>query len=246
MSKSRKNVIDPNPIMATYGADTARWFMLSDSPPDRDLEWTTAGVEGAAKFAQRLWRLITERLAALPAAGAPMPPSIDARCEPLRRATHKTIAGVTDDIEKFHFNKAVARLYEFVNTITDFVATNGAQEATSGCAWALREAFEALTRLIGPMMPHLAEELWRRLGYSRLLVETPWPEAEQRLIVDDSVTIAVQVNGKLRATIELPRDAAQTVAESAALAEDAVQRALAGKPPRKVIIVPNRIVNVVV
>ena len=246
MSKSKKNVIDPNPIIATYGADTARWFMLSDSPPDRDLEWTTAGVEGAAKFTQRLWRLITERLSTLPAAGAPMPASIDARCEPLRRATHKTIAGVTDDIEKFHFNKGVARLYEFVNAITEFVGTDGPQQATPGCAWALREAFEALTRLIGPMMPHLAEELWRRLGHDQVLVETPWPVADGRLTIDDSVTIAIQVNGKLRATIELPRDAAQSVAESAALAEDAVQRALAGKLPRKVIIVPNRIVNVVV
>jgi len=246
MSKNRKNVVDPNVIIDAYGADTARWFMLSDSPPDRDLEWTTAGVEGAAKFTQRLWRLITERLSILPAAGPPMPASIDARCEPLRRVTHKTIAGVTDDIEKFHFNKAVARLYEFVNEITEFVGTNGAQEAISGCAWTLREAFEALTRLIGPMMPHLAEELWRRLGHGQLLVETPWPEADRRLTVDDSVTIAVQVNGKLRATIELPRDATQAVAESAALSEDAVQRALAGKPPRKVIIVPNRIVNVVV
>jgi leucyl-tRNA synthetase len=246
MSKSRKNVIDPNPIMANYGADTARWFMLSDSPPDRDLEWTTAGVEGAAKFTQRLWRLITERLSALPAAGTPMPANIDARCEPLRRTTHKTISGVTEDIEKFHFNKAVARLYEFVNGITEFVGMNGAQEAIPGCAWAVREAFEGLTRLIGPMMPHLAEELWQRLGHSQLLVETPWPEADRRLTVDDNVTIAVQVNGKLRATIELPRDAAQAVAESAALSEDAVQRALAGKSPRKVIVVPNRIVNVVV
>jgi leucyl-tRNA synthetase len=245
MSKSKKNVIDPNPIIATYGADTARWFMLSDSPPDRDLEWTTAGVEGAGKFAQRLWRLITERLSALPAPGTPTPANIDARCEPLRRTTHKTIAGVTDDIETFHFNKAVARLYEFVNVITEFVGTNGALQTVPGSAWALREAFEALARLIGPMMPHLAEELWQRLGHTQLLVETPWPDADRRLTVDDSVTIAVQVNGKLRATIELPRDAAQAVAESAALAEDAVQRALAGKPPRKVIIVPNRIVNVV-
>jgi leucyl-tRNA synthetase len=246
MSKSKKNVIDPNPIIATYGADTARWFMLSDSPPDRDLEWTTAGVEGAAKFAQRLWRLITERLSSLPPAGAPMPASIDARCEPLRRATHKTIAGVTDDIEKFHFNKAVARLYELVNTITEFVGTNGAQQAAADCSSALREVFEALTQLIAPMMPHLAEELWQRLGHSALLVETPWPEADRALIVNDCVTIAVQVNGKLRTTIALPRDAAQSVAESAALAEDAVQRVLAGKPPRKVIVVPNRIVNVVV
>ena len=246
MSKNRKNVVDPSVIIGAYGADTARWFMLSDSPPDRDLEWTTAGVEGASKFTQRLWRLITERLPALPPTDTPMPTQFDAGCEPLRRATHKTIAGVTDDIEKFHFNKAVARLYEFVNTVTEFVGTDGARPAVSGSAWALREAFEALARLIGPMMPHLGEELWRRLGHGQLLVETPWPEADGRLTVDNSVTIAVQVNGKLRATIELPRDAAQAVAESAALAEDAVQRALAGKPPRKVILVPNRIVNVVV
>jgi leucyl-tRNA synthetase len=246
MSKSKKNVIDPNPIIATYGADTARWFMLSDSPPDRDLEWTTAGVEGAAKFAQKLWRLITEQLSSLPPVGAAMPANLDGRCEPLRRATHKTIAGVSDDIEKFHFNKALARLRELVNEITQFVGTNGAPEAISGCGWALREAFEALTRMIGPMMPHLAEELWRSLGHNQLIVETPWPEADRRLIVDDSVTVAVQVNGKLRATIELPRDAAQSVAEAAAVALDVVQRLLAGKPPRKVIVVPNRIVNVVV
>src|SRR5262249_48900185 len=160
---------------------------LSDSPPDRDLEWTTAGVEGAAKFMQRLWRLITERLSTLPLPGTPMPANIDARCEPLRRATHKAIAGVTEDIEKFHFNKAVARLYEFVNSITEFLGTNDAQQTISGCAWALREAFEVLTRLIGPMMPHLAEELWQRLGHKQMLVDSLWPEADRRLIVDDSV-----------------------------------------------------------
>jgi leucyl-tRNA synthetase len=153
---------------------------------------------------------------------------------------------VSDDIEIFHFNKALARIREFVNTITDFMETNHAQQTMPGCAWTLRQAFEALVRLVGPMMPHLAEELWRQLGHNALLVETPWPEADRVLIVDDSVTIAVQVNGKLRATIALPRDAPQSVAESVALAEDAVQRVLAGKPPRKVIVVPNRIVNVVV
>ena len=175
-----------------------------------------------------------------------MPANLDARCEPLRRTTHKTLAGVSDDIEKFHFNKAVARLYEFVNVITEFVGANGTQQTIPGHAWVLREAFEVLARLIGPMMPHLAEELWRSLGHNHLLVETPWPEPDRRLIVDDTVTVAVQVNGKLRATIELPRDAAQAVAEAAALALDVVQRLLGGKPPRKVIVVPNRIVNVVV
>jgi leucyl-tRNA synthetase len=242
MSKSKKNVVDPSRIIDSYGADTARWFMLSDSPPDRDLEWTTAGVEGAWKFAQRLWRLIAERLSGLPPAHAPKPATTDARADALRRATHKTIAGVTEDIETFHFNKAVARLYELTNTITD---STGGAPASAAYAWALREALETLTCLIGPMMPHLAEELWQQLGHDRLLVLTSWPEADRQLIVDSTVTVAVQVNGKLRATIELPRDAAQPVVEAAALAEDAVQRALAGKQPRKIVVVPNRIVNVV-
>jgi leucyl-tRNA synthetase len=248
MSKSRKNVVDPNHIIDSYGADTARWFMLSDSPPDRDLEWTTAGVEGAWRFSQRLWRLITERVSTLPPKSAQMPATNDPRAEALRRVTHKTIVGVSEDIEKFHFNKAVARIYEFVNTITESLgaAGNGASPPSAAFAWALREAFEALTRLAGPMMPHLAEELWQQLGHDRLLAETPWPEADRTLTVDSTVTVAVQVNGKLRATIELPRDAAQAAAEAAALADDAVQRALDGKPPRKVIVVPNRIVNVVV
>jgi leucyl-tRNA synthetase len=244
MSKSKKNVIDPNRIIETYGADTARWFMLSDSPPDRDLEWTEAGVEGAWKFSQRLWRLVSEQLAVLAPAGSPPPNSFGEPAQALRRSTHKTIAGVTDDIERFHFNKAVARLYEFVNALTDFVAAP--VPADSGAGWALRESFETLTRLIGPMMPHLAEELWQLLGHKALVAETPWPAADATLTIDQSVTVAVQVNGKLRATIELPRDAAEAAAEAAALSEDAVQRALAGKPVRKVIVVPNRIVNVVV
>jgi leucyl-tRNA synthetase len=248
MSKSKKNVVDPTHIIDAYGADTARWFMLSDSPPDRDLEWTTAGVEGAWKFSQRLWRLITERLASLPPPGAPMPAMDEPRAETLRRASHKTISGVTEDIERFHFNKAVARIYELVNTITESLGADGVGKSATGpaYAWALREAFETLTNLMAPMMPHLAEELWQRLGHARLLAETPWPEADPRLVVDSNVTVAVQVNGRLRATIELPRDATQATAESAALAAEAVQRALAGRPPRKVVVVPNRIVNVVV
>jgi leucyl-tRNA synthetase len=189
-----------------------------------------------------LWRLIAERLPGLPPAHAPKPAATDGRADALRRATHKTIAGVTEDIETFHFNKAVARLYEFTNTITD---STGGAPASTAYAWALREALETLTCLIGPMMPHLAEELWQQLGHDRLLVLTSWPEADRQLIVDSTVTVAIQVNGKLRATIELPRDAAQPVVEAAALAEDAVQRALAGKQPRKIVVVPNRIVNVV-
>jgi leucyl-tRNA synthetase len=230
MSKSKKNVIDPTEIIGTYGADTARWFMLSDSPPERDLEWTEAGVEGAWRFAQRLWRMVT----AAPPADAPA--SDDAASMELRRAAHKTIAGVTDDIEKFRFNRAVARLYEFANVLDD----------AKGATAARREALEVMTRLLAPMMPHLAEELWQGLGHTSLLAEMPWPEADPALIVDETVTVAVQVNGKLRATLNLPRDFASDVAERSALADENVQRAMAGKTVRKVIVVPNRIINVVV
>jgi leucyl-tRNA synthetase len=236
MSKSKKNVVDPNRIIETYGADTARWFMLSDSPPERDLEWTEAGVEGAWRFSQRLWRMVVTALPGLPPAGAHMNAAEGAALA-LRRATHKTIAGVGEDIEKFRFNRAVARLYEFANTIEEA----GAVEAS-----VRREALETLARLLAPMMPHLAEELWQSLGHQVMLAEMPWPEADPALIVDESVTVAVQVNGKLRATLSLPRDLAGAAAEQAALADEHVQRAMAGKAVRRVIVVPNRIINVVV
>jgi leucyl-tRNA synthetase len=240
MSKSRKNVVDPTSIIEGYGADTARWFMLSDSPPDRDLEWTEAGVQGAWRFLQRLWRMLQAAEAAFAPAGGKAPVGFDAAATELRRATHKTITAVTGDIEAFHFNRAVARLYEFANTLEAIKPS-----PAGGLGWALREAYETLAGLIAPMMPHLAEEMWQRLGHTALLVESTWPVADPALIHDESVTVAVQVNGKLRATIELPRDCANQAAEAAALADDRVRRALEGKPPRKVIVVPNRIVNVV-
>jgi leucyl-tRNA synthetase len=239
MSKSKNNTVDPARIIEIYGADTARWFMLSDSPPDRDLEWTAAGVEGAYRFLQRVWRQVTEAAEKLPPPGTPVP--TDAAGSELRRAAHKTVQAVTEDVERFRFNRAVARIYELSNAISS--AAKGAQDETGP---ALRECLEILVRLIGPMMPHLGEELWRRLGRDGMLVDQPWPEADPSLTIDNSITVAVQVNGKLRGTIDLPRDAAEEAAERAALAEPGVQRALAGKPPRKVIVVRNRIVNVVV
>jgi leucyl-tRNA synthetase len=244
MSKSKKNVVDPEAIIATYGADTARWFMLSDSPPERDLEWTEAGVEGAWRFLQRVWRLIDESSAPLPPVNSAMPNNFSDEALELRRATHKTVQGVSDDIARFHFNKAVARIHEFVNRLQD--EKLGA-DASADRLWALREAFETLAILIQPMVPHLAEELWLAIGRTTpLAAGIAWPVADPALTVDDSVTVAVQVNGKLRATIYLPRDVAREAAEAAALAEPNVQRAIEGKPPRKVIVVPNRIVNVVV
>ncbi len=239
MSKSRKNVVDPARIMESYGADTARLFMLSDSPPERDLDWTEAGIDGAFRYVNRVWRLVVGNLAALPPTGAPAPAEIGAAALGLRRQTHRTVQAVTDDLDRFHFNKAVARIRELTNGIAEFSA------ADAGDAWALREALEALVALLGPVMPHLGEELWEALGHDTLLADSAWPTALPALLIEDSVTLAVQVNGKLRGTVDLPKDAAATAAEAAALALPAVAAVLAGKPPRKVIVVPNRIVNVV-
>ena len=240
MSKSKKNVVDPAHIIGTYGADAARLFMLSDSPPERDLEWTEAGIDGAWRYINRLWRMVTESAVELPPAGAAKPDTLGAKAEATRRQVHKAIAGISEDLEKFRFNKAVARVRELSNALAEL---DGKGE---GEAWVLREGFETTARLIAPMMPHLAEELWAQLGHATLLVDQPWPPAAAALVVEDSVTIAVQVNGKLRATLELPRDMAKDAAEQAALADANVQRALEGKPVRKVIVVPNRVINVVV
>jgi leucyl-tRNA synthetase len=240
MSKSKKNVVDPDQIIHDYGADTARWFMLSDSPPERDLEWTEAGVTGAWRFQQRLFRIASEALADLPTVGTAKPQSFSEAATDLRRAAHRTIVGVSADIEAFHFNKAVARLYELASAI------DGLKPKDAADKWAKREALEIFVRLTGPMTPHLAEELWQSLGHKSLLADSPWPLAEDTLLVDDTVTVAVQLNGKLRGTLQLAKDVAKDEAEKAALALPELARGLNGKTPKRVIVVPNRIVNVVV
>ena len=246
MSKSRKNVVDPGAIIDKYGADTARWFMLSDSPPERDLEWTDAGIEGAWRFTQRIWRLATEPAAALPAPEMAAPNLFGSPAAGLRRATHKAIADVTGDLESFHFNRAVARIYELCNAIGGFEPKDAGDAKDAGDTWALREALEALVRLMAPMMPHLAEELWRHLGHQVLLAEMPWPEAEARLVREQVVTIAIQVNGKLRATLQQAPGLDQETTASAALSLANVQRAIGNKPVRRKIWVPDRLLNVVV
>jgi len=240
MSKSKKNVVDPDQIIRDYGADTARWFMLSDSPPERDLEWTEAGVTGAWRFQQRLHRIATAALVGLPAIDTARPASFSPKATAVRRAAHKAIAGVSADIEAFHFNKAVARLYELASTIDSL------KPADESDGWVLREALEIFVRLIGPMTPHLAEQLWHELGHTTLLADAPWPQPEPALLVDDTVTVAVQLNGKLRGTITLAKDAPKDDAEKAALALPELMRGLEGRTPKRVIVVPNRIVNVVV
>ena len=239
MSKSKKNVIDPEDIIATYGADTARWFMLSDSPPERDLDWTEAGIAGAWRFVNRIWRLATTAERPIATADAPVPSHFDSETIELRRATHRAIERVTEDLDAFRFNRAVAAVHELANAIGEFTGDGEA------AAWARREGLEAVVCLAGPMMPHLAEELWRGLGHEALLAETSWPVADPALLIADTVTVAVQVKGKTRGTIELPQDAPQEDAEAAALALPTVTAALAGKPIRKIVFVPNRIINVV-
>ncbi len=240
MSKSKKNVVDPEGIIAVYGADTARLFMLSDSPPDRDLEWTEAGVEGAWRFVNRLWRLITEAPADLP----PIASGVNGTTEPALRTIlqemHRTIARITEDLDRFAFNRAVARLREFTNVLSDA----NEQLLTDGALHRL--ALETLVKLTGPIMPHLAEELWERLGHRSLLAVETWPVADPTLLADERITIGVQVNGKLRGTIEVATDASEADTRSAALALPNVVKIMAGKAPRKVIIIPKRIVNVVI
>ena len=238
MSKSKKNVVDPDDIVATKGADTARWLMLSDSPPERDVEWTIAGVEGASRFLHRVWRLFDEAVTRLAPLDSPDVDCVASALE-LRRTTHKTIVGVTADIEGFAFNKAIARLHEFAN------ALGRVSDADTGAAFARREAFEVFARLANPMIPHFAEEMWEALGHQTPLVDTDWPVANPALTEDDSIVLPVQVNGKRRGEIKVARDAANGDIEAAALAEEGVARFLEGRNPRKVIVVPGRIVNVV-
>jgi leucyl-tRNA synthetase len=244
MSKSRKNVIDPEDIIERYGADTARWFMLSDSPPERDLEWTDGGIEGAWRFTGRIWRIIEESVADLPAADSPMPAQASDKAAALRRMSHQAIGAVTDGIERFQFNVSVARLYELANALVAFKIRIGDGAASE--RWAQREAIETLVLMIGPMMPHLAEEAWQALGMDGFLADAPWPEADPALLVEASITVAVQLNGKMRATLEIEPDQPEDSVREAALALDKVKSAVGDKAVRRVIVVPNRIVNIVV
>ncbi len=224
MSKSKRNVVDPDTIIAQYGADAVRWFMLSDSPPERDLPWSESGIEGCARFVQRVWRLVSED------AGA----SQEGEDVDLRRKTHKAIVAVAEDIEALGFNKAVARLYELT----------GAIEKASPSA-DRRQAILTLTKLVSPMMPHLAEEAWHKAGGDGLIARADWPEHDPALLVEDEVTIAVQHKGKLRDTLTAPKGASKEALEEMALASEKVQRSLDGAEIRKVIVVPDRLVNIV-
>ena len=252
MSKSKKNTVDPEPMFDTYGADAVRWFMLSDSPPERDLPWSESGIEGTWKFVQRLWRLFQsispspsgEGLGwgldtpAISRVESPPPaPPLKGRGDDnaLDRALHRAIAGIGTDIEALQFNKAVAKVHELANAIEK------ADPSASRDA-----AITTLVRLIAPMLPHLAEEAWAAMGNSGLIADAAWPEADPTLLIDDTVTIAVQVNGKLRDTLHVDKGLSREGLESMALTAPNTVRFLAGATPKKIIVVPDRLVNIVV
>ncbi len=246
MSKSKKNLVDPDDIIEGWGADCARWFMLSDSPPERDVVWTEAGIQGAGRFIQRAWRVIDDLADKAAPKGTAQPQHFSPEALDLRRAAHKATHAVAQSIEALRFNVAVAQIYEFTNVLSGALAKSGAAAKTSeDFAWVLREGGELFVQMIGPMMPHLAEECWARLGYNTLLANQPWPAVDAGLLVDDKITIAVQVNGKRRDELLIARDAAEDEVKAAALKLDPVVRALEGRQPKKIIVVPQRIVNVV-
>jgi leucyl-tRNA synthetase len=263
MSKSKKNVVDPDDIVDQYGADAVRWFMLSDSPPERDLEWSESGIEGCWRFTQRLWRLtqsIPPRIGegnhpqdgggagadkSGPEAGSPPSSAAEAAAatspdrggmdKALTRKTHQAIAGIGADIEALSFNKAIAKVYELA----------GAIEKAQPSA-ARDEAIRTIIRLSAPMVPHLAEEAWTRLGGEGLIANAAWPDVDPAMLVEDEVTIAVQVKGKLRDTILMAKGLPQDEMQALALASEKVQAAIADSEVRKVIVVPDRLVNIVI
>ncbi|PCI32045.1 MAG: leucine--tRNA ligase [Alphaproteobacteria bacterium] len=250
MSKSKKNVVDPTEIIDQYGADTARWFMLSDSPPERDLEWTEEGVEGAWRFTQRLWRTVTTGMENLSQfvnvtlkfhGDIPEPSYFSKTAQDLRRMCHVSIEAIGRDIEDFHFNNCVAQIYKFSNAVGAFKSDN-----SDGDNYALSEALTTLVKLVAPMMPHLAEEMWQQFGHEGIVTDSPWPVAQEALMQVNTVTIAIQIKGKLRDTIEVAKDMDKAEVEKLALASEKIQKAIGDNTIRKVIVVPNRIVNIVI
>lgn len=245
MSKSKRNTIDPDDIIGTYGADTARWFMLSDSPPERDVIWTEEGVQGAARFIQRLWRLVGDVADLNPSESAHDAASEDAVIT-IRKAAHRSIIRVEEDLERLRFNRCVAHAYELANALQAELAVKKDKDVSPEWIAAMREACEFLIAIFAPMMPHLAEECWTELGHQSMVAEAAWPKADRSLIVENDIVLPIQINGKKRDELTISRQADNATIEQAVLALDSVKTALEGKAPKKIVIVPQRIVNVVV
>nr|WP_314256468.1 leucine--tRNA ligase [uncultured Devosia sp.] len=244
MSKSKKNVVDPDEIVATYGADTARWFMLSDSPPERDVQWTEAGVEGASRFQQRVWRLVGETVDLTKQSPDIVAGSDDDEAKALRKIVHRAVHNVGGDIEGLRFNRAVAQIYELTNALVRSAGLVSAAPAAR--LGALAEGVERLIQLIAPMMPHLAESCWAELGKTGLVADAAWPDVDPTLLVDDEVTMPIQVNGKRRGEVTVAKGKPAAEVEALVLSMDEIVRILDGKPVKKIVVVPDRIVNVVV
>jgi leucyl-tRNA synthetase len=243
MSKSKKNVVDPDDIIGSYGADTARFFVLSDSPPDRDVIWSESGVEGAHRFVQRVWRLVSEAAERLKT--VPSNPAKDGDGLAISQAAHRTLKAVQGDLDKLAFNKAIARIYELVNALAAPLTNVAAGQGDAAYVAAARNAAEILVHLIAPMTPHLAEECWSILGNDGLIAKTDWPQFDEALVAENEIVLPVQINGKKRAELTIARDADQNAVQEAVLALDAVKAVLNGQAPKKIIVVPLRIVNIV-
>jgi leucyl-tRNA synthetase len=241
MSKSKKNVVDLDAFVSDFGADVVRWFVLSDSPPERDVEWTDSGAQGAWRFVGRVWD-------AVQAHGGPAPKPNDAPpsgCESgdalaLRQIAHRTVADISSDIEGFRFNRAIARAYELITAIRKHESASD-----PAIVWARGEGLRLFMQALAPFMPHVAEEAWHVLGQDGFIVATPWPTLDPKLIARDTVVLPIQVNGKRRGEIEMPKDAPEAEVEAAALAHPEVAPFMDGKTVSKVVVVPNRIVNIV-
>jgi leucyl-tRNA synthetase len=239
MSKSKRNVIAPQRIQDEFGADTARMFVVSDSPPDRDLEWSEAGVQGVWKYLSRVWRLIHDMLPLLGDGTHIMPESVEGIDLEVRKMVHQTVHQVSKDLNNFHLNQYIARLRTLTNFLTEI---KNPQELNPAV---LREALSFFVQMLNPVVPHLTEELWEILGHTSRLAHAPWPKASPVFLVEDVITLAVQVNGKLRGSLEVAPDLAQGEIEKLALELENVGRAMEGKPVRKIIIIPKRVVNIV-
>ena len=245
MSKSKRNTVDPDDIIGTYGADTARWFMLSDSPPERDVIWSEEGVQGAFRYIQQVWRLVSQLARMAAPAGAEIPESLGAPALEIRKTVHRHLMRVEQNIERLRFNTAIAEIRKLTNDLIDIVHSIEDVSVKPDVAAALREAVEVMVKVLEPMMPHLAEECWSLIGSKGLASCAQWPLADPTLAAEDVLVIPVQVNGKKRGELQVPHDAAKEFLEKEAIGLEAVKRALEGRPVRKIIVVPQRIVNVV-
>jgi len=241
MSKSKGNVVDPNALIERYGADTARIFSLFAAPPEKDLDWNDQGVDGSYRFLNRVWKLVHDKLDLIGGAGSLDLAALTPEERSLRRAVHKTIRKVTEDIEeRFHFNTAIAAVMELLNTL------QGAELASPQAAAVMKESLESLVLLLAPFVPHITEELWQRLGHTHPLSSTSWPEYDRNAVTDEEVLVVVQVNGKLRSKLMVPVGTAEETLKEQALADDKIKPFLEGVQIRKVICVPGKLINIVV